>query len=83
MARDLRLGLVIEQMATKMNMMKMVQEMQGMAVITNRRPQSRSFGPLMLPIRCSGGADSKRKRHIRIIMREPVDIPRPVKIKHL
>jgi hypothetical protein len=72
-------------MATKINMMKMLQQARGMAQITNRRPQNRPPGPLMLEMRFSGSrtAAARRKRIIRIRMQNPLDIPHPVKITHL
>jgi hypothetical protein len=72
-------------MATKMNMMKMLQQARGIAQITNRRPQNRPIGPLMLQMRFSSSRTSagRRKRIIRIKMQSPLDIPHPVKITHL
>ncbi len=72
-------------MATKVNMLKMLQQARGLAEITNRRPQSRTPGPLMLEMRFTGSRTSpaKRKRIIRIKMQDPFDIPHPVKITHL
>jgi hypothetical protein len=72
-------------MATKVNMLKMLQQARGMAEITNRRPQHRPLGPLMLEMRFSSSkaASARRKRIIRIKMQSPLDIPHPVKIKHL
>ena len=72
-------------MATKMNMMKMLQQARGMAQITNRRPQNRPPGPLMLEMRFSTSRTSpaRRKRIIHIKMQNPLDIPHPVKITHL
>ena len=72
-------------MATKMNMMKMLQQARGMAQITNRRPQNRPPGPLMLEMRFSGSrtTPARRKRIIRIRMQNAIDIPHPVKITYL
>ena len=72
-------------MATKINMMKMLQQARGMAQITNRRPQNRPPGPLMLEMRFSGSKTpaARRKRIIRIRMQNAIDIPHPVKITHL
>jgi hypothetical protein len=75
-----------QNMATRINIMKLVQEIEGMAQITNRRLQPRGPGPLMLQFRSPGvRAASARARHyfIRVDFREPQDIPHRVRITHL
>ncbi len=69
-------------MATKMNMMRLVQEVRGFANIAKPRPQSRSFGPLMLPLRLPQLRNSVKPRHIvRLRVSPTPDIPQPVAIR--
>lgn len=65
--------------------MKLLQEMRGFAEISNRRPQTRSPGLLMLQMRSQTfrTALSKRKRTITINVQERPNVPDPVKITHL
>ena len=72
-------------MATRMNMMKLLQEIRGMAQVTNRRPLTRTSLVLALQIRPPAlrNAKTRQRRTIRISMQDPLDIPHPVKIKHL
>jgi hypothetical protein len=65
-------------------MLKLVQEMRGLAEITNRRPQHRQPVPV-LAVRPPNrrGAAFKRKYLIQIHVQDPPDIPHPVKIKYL
>ena len=71
-------------MATKANIMKMLQEMRGFAGLANRQLQNRSPGPPMLQLRSSSlrQAPPKRKRTLRVEMQELPDIPHPVPILH-
>ncbi len=71
-------------MATRVNLMKLLQEARGFAQITNRRPQTRPPGPLLLQAHwLSRRGAGKDKRVLRIHIQEPPDIPHPVKIRHL
>jgi hypothetical protein len=72
-------------MATRIKMLKLLQEMRGFAQVTNRRPLNRHPGLLALQIRShvSQTTAAKRKHTIFISMLEPTDIPHPVKIVHL
>jgi len=72
-------------MATRMKMLKLLQEMRGFAQVTNRRPFNRHPGLFTLQIRChmAQTTAAKRKQTISIRMQEPTDIPHPVKIVHL
>ncbi len=66
-------------------MLKLLQEVEGFATFTNRRPQSRQAGALLLqlrPIRFRG-ANAPAKRTLRIDMQEPPDIPHEVPIRRL
>ncbi len=69
-------------MATKMKMMRLVQEVRGFADITKPRPPTRSFGPLMLPVRLPQLRNSPKPRHIvRLRVSPAPDIPQPVAIR--
>jgi hypothetical protein len=72
-------------MAGKMNVMKMLQEIRGLAVFGHRRPASKQPGFLQASWRSQSarGASARRRRTIRIAMQTPTDIPDPVKITHL
>ena len=72
-------------MATRIRMMKLLQETQGLAEVTNRRPPTRSTAALVLQIRqpLFRRPKDKQKRIIRIVIQDPPDIPHPVKIRHL
>ncbi len=73
-------------MATRVKMLKLLQEMRGFAEVTNRRRVSRHPALLMMPLRSHRGKDAsnaRRKHSIPINMQEPCDIPHPVKIVHL
>jgi len=72
-------------MATRINIMKLLQETRGFAEITNRQPQARPLGPVLMHGRSAGlrTAAARRKRTIRIDMQDPPDIPHRVKISHL
>jgi len=70
-------------MAAKINLMKMLQEIRGMAIFSSRRVPSRLPGLATIPWR-TRAAGPGRKRLIRIDMQQaPADIPNPVKIVHL
>ena len=69
-------------MATRMNMMKLLLEVRGMAELMNRRPPTRPSVPLFLqwaPF-FSRNASSKRKWTLKIDIQDPPDIPQPVPI---
>ncbi len=65
--------------------MKLLQEVRGFAQLTNRRPQSRAAGPLLLQAHWLSrrGPGSKYKRTLRIRIDDLPDIPDPVKINHI
>ena len=74
-------ALSIEHMATKMKMMKLLQEIRGMAQFTQRRPQSKAPGLFFLQLRSHVNLTSSRRRWVvPIQMHEMPDIPNPVKI---
>jgi hypothetical protein len=72
-------------MATKMNMLKLLQEVQGFAQFANRSSEPRPSGPLFLQFRGPGSRrrNVRRRRIIHIDMQEQPDIPHPVPIVHL
>jgi hypothetical protein len=71
-------------MATRINMMKLLQEVRGLAELTSRRPFSRPPVPLILQFRAQGRKLLARqaKRNIQVQMLNKPDIPQPVKIIH-
>jgi hypothetical protein len=69
-------------MATRMNMMKLLLEVRGLAQLINRRLPNRVPGPLLLqwyPFK-SRSAAARRKWTLRIDIQDPPDIPQPVPI---
>lgn len=72
-------------MATRVNMMKLLQQARGMAELTGQRPQPRlpaGFPLQVRPPRWKGSA-AKPRRVIHIKMQNHPDIPHPVEILHL
>jgi hypothetical protein len=69
-------------MASRLNMMKLLQELRGLAAVTNRRPQPRLPGPLLLPVRFTRAAAGPT-RTIRIAIELLPEVPCPVKITHV
>jgi hypothetical protein len=82
MARDLQPQLSETTMATKVNMLKLVQEVHEHANFTTRRPPARMSGLLLLPLRYSAARFPQRKT-LTVIIQDPPDIPAPVAIKYL
>ena len=72
-------------MATRMNMLKLLQEVRGFAQFATRPPETRPAGPLLLQFRGprQRKGSARERRLIRINYRELPDIPEPVKITHL
>jgi len=70
-------------MATKLKVMKLLQEIRGFAQVTQRRPQPRPPGLFLLQLRSHITQTTSRRRRlvIPVQMHEPPDIPNPVKIK--
>ena len=71
-------------MAAKVKLMKLLQEIRGLAEITARRPQPRAPGLFLIQLR-SHLMNTTHPMRKRIIVdgQEQVDIPAPVKITHL
>ena len=72
-------------MAAKVKIMKLLQEMRGFSFVMNRSPQPRTPGLFLVQMRSHllHASLPKLKRTISIDMQAPVDLPHPVKIKHL
>ncbi len=69
-------------MATRVNMLKLLQEVRGFADLANRRIPPRPTNPLLLQFRPTAGR-TRRKWVLGITILEPVDIPEPVPIRFL
>jgi hypothetical protein len=72
-------------MATRIKMLKLLQEVRGFAQFTHRPTEPRPAGPLLLDFRTSmrRRAAARRKLAIQIEMQELPDIPHPVPITFL
>jgi hypothetical protein len=72
-------------MATKINMLKLLQEVRGFAQFATRAGETRPTGPLLLRLRGSllRKGITRRKYIIRIDMQEQPNIPQPVPITHI
>ncbi len=66
-------------------MLKLLQEVDGHANFTSRRPPPRASGLVLLPFRPfnSRVAKPQKKKLLTVIMRDLPDIPAPVAIKFL
>lgn len=73
-----------DRMATRIKMMKLLQEMRGIAEFTNRHPPARTPGLFLLQLRASvaQSAVPKRRLVISVAMKDQPDIPHPVRITH-
>jgi hypothetical protein len=70
-------------MATKTRLMKALQEIDGYAEITNRRPVPRPAVLYLMALRLPPPADAPfRKRIIPVGLKLTPQVPRPVKITH-
>ncbi len=72
-------------MATKIRIMRMLQEIRGLAEITHRRPHVRQPGLFLIQLRShvQQTTHARRKQTIFVDIQESTDIPHPVKITHL
>ena len=72
-------------MAAKMKMLKLLQEIRGLADFSVRRPQTRPVGLFLVQMRShvSQTTLQNRKRHISIDSPALPDIPHPVRINHI
>jgi len=72
-------------MATKIKIMKMLQEIRGLAEITSRRPMPRQPGLFLIQLRShvQNATQTRRKQTITVDVLEAADIAHPVKIRHV
>jgi hypothetical protein len=85
MARELQTLGLNRLMAAKLKMLKLLQEMQGFADVTNRRPPPRSMGLALMQLR-SHAVPTRlppRRRTITIAVKELAETAHPVRITHL
>lgn len=75
----------MDVMAAKVRIMKMLQEIRGLAEITHRRPQPRKPGLFLIQLRShvTHATGVRRRQTIAVDMLDRPDIPHPVKITHL
>jgi hypothetical protein len=69
-------------MATKVKLMKLLQEIRGFAQLTQRRQQPKPPGLFLLQLRSHLNHTTSQRRRLKIPIQllEPPDIPNPVKI---
>jgi hypothetical protein len=72
-------------MATKVRIMKMLQEIRGLAQITSRRPPAKLPGLFLMQIRSNNSRPGphRKKVVIPVALKDPPDIPHAVKITYL
>jgi hypothetical protein len=71
-------------MAEKVKMLKLLQEMRGMAEITQRRPSPRQPGLFLIQMRSRvANTQASRRKVISVKVQGRFDLPHPVKITHL
>lgn len=72
-------------MAAKMNIMKFLQEVRGLAEFTGQRPATRPSAVHLMQFRSHLPANTRARRRftIRIAMKNAPDIPAPVSITHV
>jgi len=72
-------------MAAKVKLMKLLQEIRGLAQITSRRPQPKPPGLFLVQLRShlNYATTPRRILVIPIDLQDPPDIPHPVKITHV
>ena len=72
-------------MAAKIRIMKLLQELRGMADVTHRRPPPRQPGLFLIQLRSHvlQNRQPRAKQVILIDMQDRLDIADPVKIKHI
>jgi hypothetical protein len=71
-------------MATRVNMMKLLQEIRGLAELGKRRPPTRAPGLFLMQLRSHVFRTTHARRPLTIPVNEPLlpDVPHPVKIIH-
>jgi hypothetical protein len=72
-------------MATKIKMLKLLQEQRGFAEMGWRHPAPKTYALYLMQLRSHGfeAGLPKRKLIIPVILKDSPDIPHPVKITHL
>jgi hypothetical protein len=72
-------------MAAKIKIMKMLQEIRGLAEVTNRRPVPKQPGLFIIQLRSHvhQTTQTRRKQTISIDVIEAAEIAHPVKIRHV
>jgi len=72
-------------MATRVNILKLIQEIHGFARVTHRRPQPRPPALFLMEIRSQTRYSEvpKRKLNVAFQIQEVADFPHPVRINHL
>ena len=72
-------------MATKVKLMKLLQEMRGLAELNRRHPAPRPSALYLLQLRThmAETSQSRRRLLVKIDLKESLDLPHPVKINHL
>jgi hypothetical protein len=72
-------------MAAKIKIMKMLQEIRGLADVTDRRPAPRQPGLFLIQLRShvTENRQARGRQVISVVVQDPFDVPRPVKIKHI
>ena len=70
-------------MATRMNIMKLMQEVRGFAEFSAQNQPTRTVAPFLLDQFMPKLRNPRFKRTLRIIVQDPPDIPNPVRITYL
>ncbi len=72
-------------MATRIQILKLIQEVHGLAELTNRQPQPKSPGLMLMRLRTAFSKKSPvhRKLLVTVTEQDHHDLPRPVKIIHV
>jgi hypothetical protein len=71
-------------MAVKIQLMKMLQEIRGLAEITTRRPAPKQPGLVLMQLRyAQRGSISLSRKTISVTVDEFPEMPHPVKITHV
>jgi hypothetical protein len=72
-------------MATKIKLMKLLQEMRGLAELNRRHPAPRPSALYLLQLRShmAEASQSRRRLLVQIDLKDAIDLPHPVKINHV
>jgi len=84
LAHELQHAVEDGDMATKMKLLKMLQEVKGLAQITNRRPAPRPPMLFLMQLRANANQPSLPRRRLAIEKgKETGHLPLPIKIHHI